>query len=320
MATLHNEQEVKRRDVRPGDRVVIEKGGDIIPKVIGPVLVPDAPRAEPWVMPANCPSCQSPLVKPADEIVWRCDNASCPARIRRGLLHFASRKAMNIEGLGESLVDQLVTEGLVRDYADIYGLDAARLASLERMGAKSAANLVAEIDKSRNAELWRVIHGIGIRHVGEGGARALASAFGSMEGLRRSSLGELEAVPDVGAVVAASVRAYLDVPENAHLLDRLAEANVRMRDAPAGAGPARRPLAGQTFVLTGTLTGWSRDEAAALIQSLGGKVAGSVSKKTSFVVVGAEPGSKVDKARSLGVPELDEAGFRDLIIRMQTER
>ena len=320
MATLHNEQEVKRRDVRPGDRVTIEKGGDIIPKVIGPVLTDEVPRAEPWVMPARCPSCDSPLVKPDDEIVWRCENASCPARIRRGLLHFASRKAMNIEGLGESLVDQLVTAGLVADYADLYHLDAARVADLERMGPKSAANLVAEIAASRTAPLWRLIHGIGIRHVGEGGAKALAQAFGAMEGLRRASLGELEEVPDVGAVVAASVRGYLDLPENQRLLDRLAEAGVSMRDQMASAAPVRRPLAGQTAVLTGTLQGWTREEAGAQLEALGAKVTNSVSKKTSFVVVGEEAGSKAEKARALGVPTLDEAAFRDLIIRMQAEQ
>jgi DNA ligase (NAD+) len=314
LATLHNEQEVRRRDLREGDRVLVEKGGDIIPKVIGPVIVPDAVRAEPWQMPTRCPFCQSELVKPPDEVVWRCENSSCPARIRRSLLHFAARRAMNIEGLGESLVDQLVSSGLVHDFADLYGLSVADVAALERMGPKSAANLIDEIGKSRRAALWRVIHGIGIRHVGEGGARALAGAFGSMETLRAASLAELETVPDVGTVVAASVRAFLDHPENSRLLDRLAAAGVEMRDAGHTSGPPRQPLAGQTFVLTGTLEGWSRDEAAALIESLGGKVVGSVSRKTSWIVVGRDPGSKVEKARAAGVRELDEAAFRALII------
>jgi DNA ligase (NAD+) len=317
MATLHNEQEIRRRDLREGDRVTVEKGGDIIPKIIGPVLEGDAPRSAPWQMPQVCPFCGSALARPEDEIIWRCGNASCPARIRRGLLHFASRKAMNIEGLGESLVDQLVTTRLVADYADLYHLDVERLAALERMGKKSAANLVDEIARSKDAPLWRVLHGLGIRHVGEGGARALASAFGSIDTLSSASVGELEAVPDVGSVVAASVRAYLDLPENRRLLKRLASAGVKMRDEPTGMAPRRQPLAGQTFVLTGTLERWSREEAAGLIESLGGKVSGSVSRKTSYVVVGREPGSKAEKARALGIPELDDAAFGALIIEKQ---
>lgn len=316
MSTLHNEQEIRRRDLREGDRVIIEKGGDIIPKVLGPVLRDGVPRADAWQMPTTCPACHSQLAKPQDEVIWRCDNVSCPARIRRGLLHFASRKAMNIEGLGEALVDQLVTSGLVTDYADLYRLTVDEVADLERMGRKSATNLVEEIRKSREAPLWRVLHGIGIRHVGEGGARALASAFGSMARIRAASVGELEAVPEVGAVVASSVRQYLDSTENARLLDRLAAAGVQMRDD-SSARPVRRPLAGQTFVITGTLDAWSREEATALIEGLGGKVTSAVSRKTSYLVMGRDPGSKADKARTVGVPVLDEAAFRALIIENQ---
>jgi DNA ligase (NAD+) len=300
MATLHNEQEVARRDVRDGDLVIIEKGGDIIPKVIGHVPEDGRERSAPWQMPATCPFCESHLVKPDEEVIWRCENTSCPARIRRGLLHFASRRAMNIEGLGEVVVDQLVSAGLVR------------------MGPVSAANLLKEIGKSRTAELWRLLHGLGIRHVGEGGARALASAFGSIERLRRTSVEELQAVPDVGAVVARSVRTFLDEPANQALLDELAAAGVRMADDPsADATRIHRPLAGRTFVLTGTLAGMTREEASDAIVGLGGKVAGSVSRKTSYVVVGADPGSKAVKARELGIPELDEAGLRALIMEHQ---
>jgi DNA ligase (NAD+) len=316
LATLHNEQDIARRDIRDGDMVTIEKGGDIIPKVIGPVLVDGAPRNEPWKMPAACPFCHSALVKPDDEVIWRCENVSCPARIRRGLEHFASRRAMNIEGLGESLIDQLVTTGLVTAYADLYAVTVDQLAALERMGQKSAANLVAEIDKSKRADLWRLLHGIGIRHVGEGGARALARAFPTLARLREASVGELEAVPDIGEVVAKSVRQFLDEPHNATLLDRLAAAGVRTEDDVAADGlPARQPLAGQSFVITGTLASMSREEATEKIQALGGKVSGSVSKKTAGVVVGAEPGSKAEKARALGVPELDEAAFLALIMK-----
>ncbi|ODS59493.1 MAG: hypothetical protein ABS36_00735 [Acidobacteria bacterium SCN 69-37] len=317
MATLHNEQEVARRDVREGDLVIIEKGGDIIPKVIGPVLEPDAPRADPWRMPTTCPFCESHLVRPPDEVIWRCENTSCPARIRRSLLHFASRRAMNIEGLGEVVVDQLVTSGLVGTFADLYRLDVEAVAALERMGALSASNLLKEIDKSRSVEFWRLLHALGIRHVGEGGARALAMAFGSMDRLRQAPAAELQSVPDIGAIVAASVRAFLEEPSNIALIADLAAAGVRMADADAGAGRIHRPLAGQTFVLTGTLPGMTREEATEALVTLGAKVAGSVSRKTSYVVVGADPGSKAEKARTLGIPELDEAGLRALIMARQ---
>jgi DNA ligase (NAD+) len=316
MATLHNELEVARRDIREGDLVAIEKGGDIIPKVIGPVLTPGVERSAPWRMPSTCKFCDSALVKPEDEVIWRCENASCPARIRRGLLHFASRRAMNIEGLGESLVDQLVSAKLVTDYADLYHLTVDQLAALERMGKKSAANLVAEIDASRSAELWRVLHGIGIRHVGEGGAKALARAFRSLDRVRTATLDELQRVPDIGGVVAASVRSFLDEPANAALLDRLREAGIRAHDeGEADQQVVHQPLAGKTFVLTGSLDAMSRDEAAVRIEALGGKVGSSVSRKTSYLVVGHEGGSKVTKARALGVPELDEAAFLALIMK-----
>lgn len=314
MATLHNEQEVARRDIRDGDLVIIEKGGEIIPKVLGPVLEERPADSRPWQMPSRCPACGTPLSKPDDEVVWRCENASCPARIRRGLHHFASRRAMNIEGLGESLVDQLVSSGLVRSFADVYLLTQEQLAGLERMGAKSAANLLAEIDKSRQAELWRVLHAIGIRHVGEGVAKALGRAFGSMEALRRATQAQIEAVPDVGAVVAASVRTFLDESHNQQVLDALAANGVRMADPDGGTAGALRPWIGKTFVLTGTLPSLTREQATERIEALGGKVSSSVSKKTAFVVAGAEAGSKLDKARTLGIAVLDEAAFLKLII------
>ncbi len=316
MATLHNEQEVARRDIREGDVVVVEKGGEIIPKVVGPVPSERPSDSAPWRMPSTCPFCGSALVKPEEEVVWRCENASCPARIRRSLLHFASRRAMNIEGLGEALVDQLVTEGLVRDYADLYGLTAEQLAALERMGKKSAANLAAEIDASRQAELWRLLHGLGIRHVGEGGARALAQGFGSMSALRAATPEQIESVPEVGPVVARSVRSFLDEPRNGGLIDRLAQAGVRMEDEPDAAAPERvRPLAGRTFVITGTLAAMTREAAVEAIERLGGKVTSSLSRRTSALVVGGDPGSKREKAKALGVAELDEPQFLDLIMK-----
>lgn len=318
-ATLHNEQEIERRDIRPGDMVVVEKGGEIIPKVLGPVLSERPPDAEPWKMPTGCPSCMSALVKPANEAVWRCENASCPARLRRGLMHFASRRAMNIEGLGESLADQLVTAGVVRDYSDLYRLGVGELAALDRMGRKSATNLVEEIDRSRRAELWRLLHGIGIRHVGEGGAKALASAFRRMDAIRQAPVAALETVPDVGPVVARSVRSFLDEPSNQGLLDRMRDAGVRMEDdvtAQSQTGPG--PLAGQTFVITGTLDSMSREAAAEALQELGAKVSGSVSKKTHGVIVGKDAGSKLAKAQAAGVPLLDEAAFLALIMKLKT--
>src|SRR5579864_640748 len=315
-ATLHNDQEVARRDIREGDVVIVEKGGEIIPKVIGPVIQEGegAPRNAPWQMPRNCPSCGSVLIRPEHEVIWRCENVSCPARLRRGLQHFASRRAMNIEGLGEAVIDQVVTAAVVRDYADLYSLQADVVAELDRMGPKSAANLIAEIDRSRDVDLWRVLHGIGIRHVGEGGARALARAFRSMAAIRRAAPERLEAVPDVGAVVAQSIRAFFDEPRNALLVDRLAEAGVRMEDASPAGTAALGPFAGQTFVITGTLASMSREAATEAVERLGGKVSSSVSKKTTFLVVGADAGTKLEKARALGVRELDEARFQALIM------
>ena len=317
MATLHNELEVKRRDIRPLDMVRIEKGGEIIPKVLGPVLEARPPEGLPeWQMPSACPFCESTLVKPEGEVIWRCENVSCPARIRRGLEHFASRKAMNIEGLGESLVDQLVTSGLVHDYADLYHLTLLQLANLERMGKKSAANLVEEIERSRSNEIWRLLHAVGIRHVGEGGARALARGFHSIANIRQATVEALQGVRDVGDVVAKSVRSFFDEPQNARLFDRLAEAGVRMEDEAGDEAPlpTSQPLAGRSYVITGTLESMTREDAVAAIERLGGKVVSSISRKTSGLIVGTEPGSKLAKARELGVPELDEAAFRALIM------
>jgi len=313
MATLHNEQEIARRDIRPGDLVIIEKGGDVIPKVVGPVLAQRPPGAEPWAMPTACPSCASTLVRPDDEVVWRCENTSCPARVRRSLLHFAARRAMNIDGLGESLVDQLVDRGLVRDVADLYSLTAEQLEALDRMGARSATKLVDQLAASTRNEFWRVIFGLGIRHVGERGAAALASAFGSVEALMAADLAAMQAVRDVGPVVAASVRAFLDEPRNAALIDRLRAAGLRLvADTPPTAVP--QTLLGQTFVLTGTLAGLTRDQAEEAITARGGKVSGSVSRRTTYVVAGADPGSKLEKARTLGVAVLDEEAFGRLIM------
>jgi DNA ligase (NAD+) len=317
LATLHNEQEVARRDIREGDTVLVEKGGDVIPKVVKPILSLRPAGSRPWEMPSDCPVCGSALHKPEGEVVWRCINSACPARLRRGLEHFASRRAMDIEGLGEALIEQLVSTGLVRDYADLYHLQVEPLAALERMGTKSAQNLASQIDRSRANDPWRLLYALGIRHVGERAAQLLMAAFGSIEAVEGAAVDELQAVDEIGPVVARSIREYFDEPRNQALLRRLREAGVRTEGPRAAAAPGAGggPLAGRTFVLTGTLSAMSRDEAAAAIEGLGGKVAGSVSRKTSWVVVGADAGSKLDKARALGVATLDEPAFLAVIGR-----
>jgi DNA ligase (NAD+) len=327
MATLHNADEVGRKDVRPGDRVLIEKGGDVIPKVVMVVDADRADRGEPWQMPGECPSCGSRLVRPEQEVVWRCENSSCPARLRRSLEHFASRHAMDIEGLGEAVVDQLIRQGLVNDVSDLYTLTADRLESLTvepqeprserarpRKLGKFGRNLAGQIDRSRSAALWRLIHGLGIRHVGERASQVLARAYGSLQALQEASIEELQRTPEIGPVLAESVRVWFQERRNRELLQRLAERGVSPpAPEPLPALPSGGPLDGKTFVLTGTLDGMTREDAAAAIRQLGGRVAGSVSRKTSYVVVGAEPGSKVEKARELGVPVLDEAEFGRLL-------
>jgi DNA ligase (NAD+) len=312
MATLHNANEVARKDIRDGDKVIVEKAGDIIPQVVKVVDPDRADRSARWQMPKECPRCGSTLVREEDEAVWRCENVSCPAKLQRGLEHFAARHAMNIEGLGESLIAKLIADGLIGSYGDVYRLTADRLAQVERMGKKSAANLIDQIERSKSRDFWRLIFGLGIRHVGERGAQALAGAFGSMDALLAASHDQLQAVPDVGPVVAAAVRAYLDQPQNVKLIRDLAAAGLRM-DAPIVTAGAPGPLSGKTFVLTGTLPTMSRDAATEAIQARGGRVSGSVSKKTNYVVAGADPGSKLAKAETLGVPVLDEAGFKQLL-------
>ena len=314
MATLHNPDDIVRKDIRPGEHVIIEKAGDVIPRVVGPAHPEAAERPAPWVMPTTCPVCGSPLHKEAGEAVWRCENSSCPSKLRRGLEHFASRGAMNIEGLGESLVGQLITSGLVGSYADLFHLTAPALEGLDRMGKKSAAKLLGEIEQSKGNDIWRLIYGLGIRHVGERGAQVLADHFGSIEAIEAAALEVLQQAQDVGPVMAESVRSWFDDPSNRELVGRLREAGVRTVGERKVAPCGQQPLAGKTFVITGTLEALSREDAQARIEALGGKVTGSVSKKTSYLVVGSDPGSKLDKARALGVSELDEPGFLGLIM------
>jgi DNA ligase (NAD+) len=316
MATLHNPDDIARKDIRPGELVIIEKAGDVIPRVVGPVDTDPGRPTPRWTMPANCPRCGSALQKPEDEAVWRCENSSCPSKLSRGLEHFASRGAMNIEGMGESLVWQLCDKGLIKTYADIYHLDAATLEGLERMGKKSAAKVLAEIEKSKSNDVWRLLYGLGIRHVGERGAQVLADHFGSVDEIENATLDELQQVREIGPVLAASVRSFFDGEGNRQLIDAFRKAGVKLIGEKKVAPTGPQPLAGKTYVITGELAAMSRDEAQAKLEALGAKVTGSVSKKTTALIVGTEPGaSKSEKARALGIETLDEAGFLALIMK-----
>jgi DNA ligase (NAD+) len=328
MATLHNADDIARKDIREGDWVIVEKAGDVIPRVVAPVPAKRSQDSRPWVMPTTCPVCGSALHREEEEAVWRCENVSCPAKLQRGLEHFASRSAMNIEGLGESLVAQLIENRLVRDYSDVYKLATPQLATLtsssqrgdgklieRRFGEKNAAKVVEQIERSKDNPLWRLIYGLGIRHIGERGAQVLARAFGSMAAIATASLEQLQSTGEVGPVLAESVRSWFDEPRNRELIDRLRQAGVRTEvpeeERQAVAGP--KPLAGRTYVITGTLESMSREQATEALERLGAKVAGSVSRKTTGVIVGADPGSKADKARELGIPTLDEEQLKTLI-------
>ena len=324
MATLHNAEDLARKDIRPGDRVLIEKAGDVIPKVVKAILPhPDgAPRGAEWVMPTHCPECQSLLQRDEEAVVWRCENPSCPARLRRSLEHFASRSAMNVEGLGASLVDQLIEQGLVHDYADLYHLTPERLETLvvapkepkseravaRRLG-KVGRNVVAQLERSKANDLSRLIYALGIRHVGEKAAATLARHFRSMDRLMTEPPEALQSVSEIGPVVAASVRAFAEEPRNQELMRKLKAAGVNMESQAPEPSDQPGPLSGKTYVLTGTLAEMSREEATAALERLGAKVSGSVSKKTSCVVFGAEAGSKLEKAEKLGVARMDEAQF-----------
>ena len=318
-ATLHNDDEVRRKDVRIGDTVIVRRAGDVIPEVVGVVQELRPPDATvPFDLYARlggkCPICGSAIVREEGEVDWRCSGGLfCAAQRKQAILHFAGRRALDIEGLGEKIVDQLVDAGLVKTLPDIYALDAARLEGLERMGDKSAANLVASIAGRRHTTLTRFLYGLGIRHVGESTAKDLAAHFGALDRLMDAPLEELLEVDDVGPVVAQSIRTFFEQPHNREVVDQLRGAGVRW---PEGAGVDRgapKPLAGKTFVLTGTLPLLTRDEAKEQIEAAGGKVSGSVSKKTDYVVAGSEAGTKLAKAEVLGVAVIDEAQLRSLL-------
>jgi DNA ligase (NAD+) len=315
-ATLHNEDEVRRKDIRVGDTVLIEKAGEIIPQVVSVVLAERPADSVPFAMTDRCPICGSAVAREEGEVASRCTGATCAAKRREALLHFASRPAMDIQGLGEALVDQLLDRGLARDAADLYHLGTDVLAALDRMGRKSASNLLDELERSRTKPLHRLLHALGIRHVGERAARVLAASFGSIEDLAAASVEALQGIPEIGPKTAAAVRLFFEQPVNRELIRRLAEAGVTTsageedRESPAR---SVSPLSGKTVVLTGTLPGRSRAEAKAIVERLGGRVAGSVSRKTDLVVAGDEPGSKLDEARKLGVPVVGPAEFERIV-------
>ncbi len=311
--TLHNEDEIRRRDLRIGDMVIVRRAGDVIPQVVRVVLDQRPRDAREFVMPTVCPECGSAVVRLPDEVIARCTGGLvCPAQRKQALLHFASRRALDIEGMGDKLVDQLVDAGLVHTPADIYRLGLAELAALERMADKSAANVLAAIAKSRNTTLARFIFGLGIRHVGEATAKDLARHFGGLDALLGATEDDLLRVKDVGPVVAESIARFLREPHNRQGIRQLRAAGVHWTEGPAEGTPAGA-LSGRTFVLTGTLPTLSRDEAKAMIEARGGKVAGSVSKKTDFVVAGAEAGSKLTRAEELGVAIVDEDQLRAML-------
>lgn len=314
LATLHNEDEVARRDVRPGDTVIVRRAGDVIPEVVGPVLAKRPRGLRRWRFPTRCPECGQPLVRLEGEANHYCVNVDCPMQRVQRLVHWAGRGAMDIEGLGEERVRQLVAAGLVEDAADLYDLTVEQLVPLERMGARSAQLLVDAIAASKDRPLWRLLVGLGINHVGPTAAQALARALGSLDAIQSADEETLTAVDGVGPTIAQSIRRFFSIDRNRRLVDRLRAAGLNVRGPERAATPeGPQTLTGLTFVLTGTLPTRTREEAAAEIEARGGKVTGSVSKKTSYVVAGDSPGSKLARAEQLGVPVLDPDAFERLL-------
>ena len=310
-ATLHNQDEIDRKDIRIGDWVVVQRAGDVIPQVVKVITERRTGNEKRYSIPANCPVCGTPVVREEDEAKHRCPNINCPAQIKASIEHFASKRAMNIEGLGEKLIEQLVDSGLIKNVADIYSLRKEQLLSLERMGEKSAQNLLDAIAASQNISLARFIYALGIRNVGEHIAKVLAKAFGSLERLSQASEEELMAIEGVGPIVARSVRNFFNAESNRQTIEKLLSSGIRISSEQDY--KQKEEIAGKTFVFTGTLTNFTREEAQALVEKYGGKSASSVSKKTDYVVVGENAGSKAETARQLGVKILNEAEFLELI-------
>lgn len=309
-ATLHNQDFITEKDVRIGDTVLVQKAGEIIPEIVSVLKEKRPSGTVPYHLPDHCPVCGAPVVRDEDGAALRCTGAECPAQLLRHLVHFASRDAMDIEGLGAANVENLINAGLLKTPGDLYSLQAADVAKLDRMGKKSAENLIAAIEKSKENDLSKLLNAFGIRQVGQRAAQVLARQFGTMEALAAATEEELAAVPDIGPITAQNLTAWFADPQSRHLLDTLRAAGVNMESR---AQPLGDKLAGLTFVLTGELTGFTRKEAGERIQALGGKVSGSVSKKTSYVVAGEAAGSKLRKAQELDIPVLDETAFVQLL-------
>jgi DNA ligase (NAD+) len=314
-ASLHNQDEIERKDVRAGDTVLVQRAGDVIPQIAMVVKAKRRRRARRYKLPRHCPVCGAQTVRLEDEVVTRCPNLDCPAQLKNNLRHLAGRGALDIEGLGEKLIDQLVERGLVTRISDIFRLDADALAGLERMAEKSAANLVASLEKARHTTLARFLIALGMRHVGESVADLLASHFGDLEPLQAASQEELESIEGVGPTIAESAVRFFADERNTEEVRRLREHGLRWQKTPPAKPRGEGPLAGKTFVLTGSLEGLTRGEAKRRIEALGGKVTSAVSKQTHYVVAGTEPGSKLDKARRLEVEVLDQAALEALLGR-----
>jgi len=313
-ASLHNEDEIRRKDIRVGDTVWVERAGDVIPQVVSVIFDQRPADSEAFVMPERCPVCETAVYRPEGEVVARCPNAICPAQLRERLLHFAGRRAMDIDGLGAAVVDQLVGRGLVSDFADLYRLEQSTLEDLDRLAEKSAGNLVDAIARSRERGLARLLFGLGVRHVGERAAALLAAHYVSFDALAQADTEELADIRDVGPVIAESVSQFCAHEENRRTLDRLAEAGVRLdEDLVATPSDTAQTLAGKVFVLTGTLPNLKRSDVQALIEGAGGRVTSSVTRKTDYVVAGSDPGSKLQRAEDLSIPVLDEDALHDLL-------
>jgi len=311
-ATLHNEEDIERKDIREGDQVVIEKAGEVIPRVVKPVLSVRTGSEKKFKMPQKCPVCQSRVMKIAGEVAWRCVNPACPAQVKGSLLHFAQRNAMDIEGLGDALVDQLVEKGLVRDYGDLYSLTVEQLIPLERMAQKSAENLINSIESSKHRTLSRLIFALGIPLVGEHSGEVLAAHFSDLKILGQTPIEELQVIHEIGPKVAQSIYDFFQHKETRVILEKLERAKVNMRQQPEEVKGMGK-FSGKTFVFTGELQGFTRNQAEARVKILGGRTAGSVSKKTDFVVAGPGAGSKLVKAKRLGVKVIDEQEFKKMI-------
>jgi len=310
-ASLHNEDEIRRKEVRVGDWVMIEKAGEIIPQVVETVKSKRTGKERPFRMPARCPACGGKVCRDPEEVAVRCESISCPAQLKERILHYGQRSAMDIDGMGDALAEQVVSEGWVKDVGDLYGLTREKLVQLERMGEKSAQNLLDGIEQSKGRGLSRLLFGLGIRHVGEAGAAALARHFGSLKELERAGVEELTKLSEVGPVMAEGIAAFFRSPQNRRVLEKLREAGVTTEES----APKRlsRRLEGKTVVFTGELTGFTRPEAEELVRSHGGAAGSSVTRKTTLVVAGESPGSKYEKAKSLGVRIIGEAEFKRMI-------